>query len=1032
MERLIQFFLKQKLVVYLCIFLIVIAGVGSLLSFKVSFVPKTNLPWISVNVNGGALPPEEMEEKVTNKIEQDLKGISDIKEYSSSSRTGAVSIDIIAKDGRGTEVKQKVESIVNRHRNSFPKEVTRVEIEQANYGDEEMINIAVVGTEPQTLLNLAKTSIKERIEAVPGVKEAKVFENNFENKITVTLHPEKLIAYQITPQEVIGQLESANWKQAVGTLENAGFNTVVEIDNTFTSIQEISGVTIQTSRGNIALGELANVEDMRGKNTDTLELFAGKPYVHISVKRTEESDVITTQKKVEAVMADINEEAQGAYKLETMYESASFIENSIKNLSSEVIIGGLLAIIVLIFFLKNLRVTLVIATTIPLSALMTFIAMKLFGYEIDAVSLISLSLSVGLIVDAAIVVLESIYHFREKGEPLTRAIVLGTKEVLTPVLSSQLTMIIVFLPLVLADFGEEFKPIFNTIAFTVSAAIISSTIAAFFIVPVISDSFLKHDRQVNLGEEKNKGIGAAITRFFDRVLRLALRHRFKTLAMALLLFVGSFFLTPFIKQGPPLDANENFIFASVVMPKGLTLEAAKQLALEAEQSIKAVPEINKTFLEVNKSNTVMYIELVGKSERSRDKDELTKDINERLKSVKGIDRVELNFGQGSSAPVQLNIKGKDLETASEVTAEVEKMLQTIPGVTNIRNDFSQGSEKITLSPKQDVMERMQVDPRSLLAQLSGFIGEQTVGTMTVDGLDFDITAKYPDSWLKHPDQLDQVMIATQTGNQVPLLDLVDWKYTKTPLRLAHQQGERYIKVSAELVGTDLGKVGAQIDEKLHSLAIPAGYSVEKDGDLKQQSQNLTSGLIVFAGAIALIYVIMVTQFGRFTHPFIIMLTLPMAFIGVVLGLVLTQRSFSLMATVGVTMLIGIVVSNAILLIDRINTLRDRGAELSTAILQGVHDRVRPVLMTKVTAILGMFPMALALSEGSDFNAPLATVVIFGLIVHTLITLVLVPVLYSLFEGFAAWRASRKEARLLKKQLKWAAKAKAAEQSIESN
>ncbi len=1018
MEKLLQFFLQRKLIVYLSTFLIVVAGIACLLSFKVSFVPKTNLPWTDIRISGGSLPPEEMEEKITDKIEKEIKQIPEIIEYGSTTRTGSVNIWTKAKEGEGAKVQQKLESIVNRLRNGFPKEITTVTIEQASYGDSQLAQVAMVGVDPQTMLNLAQTTIKDRLEAVEGVKEVKVSEHTYENKVSITLQPDKLLAYNVTPQDVIGQLQSSNWKQAVGLLENDGYNTVIEIDNSFKSVQQISETAIETPRGTVALRQIAVVEDVRGKSKDALSLYKGQPYVTLMISRTEDSDVISTWHRVKEEMDAISRDSGGKYEFKVHFETASFVETSIKNLSKEVTLGGFLAIAILFFFLKNLRVTLVIATTLPLSALMTFIAMKMFGYEIDAVSLISLSLSAGLIVDAAIVVLESIYHFREKGESLRRAIVLGTKEVLTPVLSSQITMVVVFLPLMLANFGEEFKPIFVTIAFTVTAAITASTIAAILFVPVIADSFLKRDKKIELEGENQKGISAAITRAFQRILDVALRHRIKTLLVAALLFVAAFPLTPFIKQGEFLNGDENFVYAKLTLPRGTTIESSRQVGLQAESNLKDLPEIKDVFLEMTERNVELYILLVGKGERDRGKDEMSQVINSQLKGISGVERLEMTFGgQGGGTPVQLEVIGKELETAEKVTKDVEQMLSGIPGVQNVRNDFSEGSEKMTLIPKKDVMERMGVDENTLLSQISGFIGEQTIATMTLDGVEFDVTATYPEEWMKHPDQLSQLTIPSRTGAGVPLMDLVDWKYSKTPTALIHKDGERVITVSAELAGSDLGTVGRAINEKLASLPIPAGYKVEPAGDLKQQSQNLMSGLLVFLGAMAVIYIIMVAQFGRLSHPFIIILTLPMAFIGVVVGLVVTQRTFTLMAIVGVTMLIGIVVSNAILLIDRMNTLRSRGYELQEAILQGVKDRVRPVIMTKLTAILGMLPMALAFAEGSDFHAPLATVVIFGLIFHTIITLILVPVLYSLFEGFFAWRQAKKEERRAKKLAK---------------
>jgi multidrug efflux pump subunit AcrB len=1021
MEKTILFLLKRRLIVFLVTFVIVIAGLGSLFSFQVELVPKTNFPWITVSVSGGSLPPEEMEEKVTKKIEQEIKSIADVKEYSSTTSTGHVSITVIAEEGKGDKVKQDVQNAVNRLRNGFPKAVDTVNVNQANFGDDALIDYALVGADPQTMLGLAKTAIKDRIESVPGVKEVEVSDRSFENQIAVTLRPERLSAYRTTPAAVMEQLQATNWKQAVGTLENTGFDTVVMIDNTYTTVQEISRLNIDTPEGTVTLDQLATIEDLRGKVKDSIALTNGSVFVHLSVKRAEGSDLITTQRNVEEVVKQINAEAGGRYELKVMFEAASYIQHAVSNLSRDVLIGGALAIIILFVFLRNWRVTLVIATTLPLSALMTFIAMKWGGYNIDMVSLLSLSLSVGLIVDAAIVVLESIYQFREKGEPLQRAIVKGTREVLTPVFTSQLTIIIVFLPLVFADFEDWLKPILQSIAFTVTSAIVASTIAAFFFVPVFSDRFLNKDKNVSL---EGEGKDHAIVLWFNRLLQVALRHRVKTVILAIVIFVGSTFLLPFVKMGQGIDANENLVFASLTMPTGSTLEDAQRAGVAAEASLRQMPEVKDVFFFGDKEKTELFISLKGKKERERDKEALTQDINDRLKAIPGIESISTAFGgQGNEPPVQLDIVGEDMEKMRQLAGDVEAMLATIPGVTNIRNDFKEGKEKITLIPKQDALARLQVDPRSLLQQISMMIGEQPVTTITSDGIEVDVVARMPDNWLKHPEQLHQIMISSKTGEQVPLSELVEWRYSKSPVTIAREKGERIVTVSAELLGSDLGTVGRQVAEKLPALAVPAGYKVEIAGKLKEQSANMTQGLFVFLGVIALIYVIMVAQFGRLSQPLLIMLTIPMALVGVILGFVLTQRILGEMAMIGIIMLVGIVVSNAILLIDRINLLRSRGMALMDAILQGTKDRVRPVIMTKLTAILGMLPMALAIAEGSDLEAPLATAVISGLIFHTMVTLVLVPVLYSLFESARERRLARKAARLAKRLAKKQAKNK---------
>lgn len=1021
MNKMILFLLKRRLIVYLFTFLIVIAGLGSLMSFNIELVPKTNFPMLSVNISGGSLPPEEMEEKITKKIEQELKTLADIKEYSSNTGTGYVNMTIKAKEGRGEQAKQDVQNAVNRLRNGFPKAVDTVNVSQMNFGDEQMIDYALVGADPQAMLSIAKTTIKDRIEEVPGVKEVKVSDRSFENQIAISLLPERLNAYRTTPEEVISQLKETNWKQAIGTLENTGFDTVVMIDNTYNTVQEMTVLPINTPNGTVTLEQLATIEDLRGKVKNSVALTNGNVFVHLSVSRADGSDLITTQGLVEDVVREINAEANGQYKMKVMFEAVSYIQHAVSNLSRDVMIGGALAIIILFVFLRNWRVTLVIATTLPLSAFMTFIAMKLGGYNIDMITLLSMSLSVGLIVDAAIVVLESIYHFREKGEPLSQAIVKGTREVLTPVFTSQLTIIIVFLPLIFADFEDWLKPILTTIAFTVSSAIIASTIAAFFFVPVFSDRFLQKDKNASIeGEGKEN----AINRAFNGLLKLALRHRVKTMILSLAMLVGVVFLMPFMKMGQGINPNENLVFATIQMPTGSTLERSQKAALTAEDALRQIPEVNDIFFFSSKESSEIFISLKPKSQRERDKDALTLDINEKLKSVPEVDSISTSFGsQGASAPIQLDIVGEEMEPMSKLATDVEGMLATIPGLDNIRNDFKEGKEKVTLVPKQDALARLDVDHRSLLQQLSMMIGNQQITSITKHGIEVDVIAKMPDNWLKHPDQLRNVTVSARNGAQIPLVDLVDITYSKSPVTITHEKGHRIVKVSAEMQGTDLGTVGREINEKLPTLAVPAGLKIEIAGKLKEQSANMTQGIFVFVGVLALIYVIMVAQFGRLSQPFIILLTIPMALVGVVIGFVITQRVFGELAMIGIIMLVGIVVSNAILLIDRINLLRNRGMKTGEAIIQGTKDRVRPVIMTKLTAILGMLPMGLAMAEGSDLEAPLATAVISGLIFHTMVTLVLVPVLYSLFEGAKERRLARKEARKEKRESKKALKEK---------
>ncbi|ATW26595.1 efflux RND transporter permease subunit [Candidatus Formimonas warabiya] len=1006
MEKFIGFFLNRKLIVYLLTVLIIIAGVSSLFSFKREMVPETNFPWIEINISGGSLPPEEMEEKVTKPIEKELRSIATIEEYNSSSWTGGVSISVQAQEGKGEEATQEVQTAVNRLRNSFPSVIKNVNVVQANYGDDFLMELALCGNDLPVLFNLANTVMKDRIEAVENVKRVDISADNVGNKICLTLHPEEIALYQLTPADVIAQLQAANVKQAIGTLKNEGFDTVIEIDNSFKTIQQIGDVAIQTKTGQVALRQLADIQDLRGKSADAVYLKNGVPYIFLNISKAADCDMIKTAAAVYQVIDQLNRESQGQYTLDVIMDGSTFIKTSVSNLSHNVLIGAVLAILILFVFLRNWRVTMVISTTIPLSVFMTFIGMNFAGYNLDLVTLLSLSLSVGLMVDAAIVVLESIYFFREKGESLRKSIILGTREVVTPVLTSQLTIVTVFLPLMIVGLGGvEYKPIMETIAFTVTVAIVSSTIAALIFVPVYANSFLMKDRHVQATESS---LDARITSFFSRLLALALRHRIKVVLLTVGLFVMAIMLAPLVKTSTDLEVDESYIQARLILPKGSNLGETDQAANEARMKLKDIPEIKDIYTDAQKGNATIHIITKDKKEKKRSREEILENINANLAALHDVERFEVGFGGGANnTPVELEIVGKDMEVIRQLDDQVQQMLKTVPNVRNPRSDFEEGVDKITLVPQTAEMERLGVSDHSLMQQLAAMIGEQNITTMTLNDVDIDVVAQLPEQWMQHPEQLRRVLVKADSGAMVPLADLVQWKFSKTPNQINHKDGERIISVKAELAGGDMGAAGRAIEEKMAALSLPEGYTVKLAGALEQQKQNMADVVRTFLGTIALIYIIMVAQFGRLSHPLIIMLSLPMAIVGVVVGLVITQRVVNPIGMVGFIMLIGIVVSNAILLIDRINLLRSRGYDLHTAIMEGARNRVRPILMTKLTAILALTPLALAFSEGSDLEAPMATIVIFGLIFHTLITLVLLPVLYSLFESLHIWWAKKR-------------------------
>ncbi|MED4586587.1 efflux RND transporter permease subunit [Brevibacillus choshinensis] len=997
MNKMIEGLLKRKLIIFLLTFFIIAAGLGSVISFNRELLPKYDKSIVKVRGYGGGLPPEEIEERVTKPIEKELAGMNAIKEFSSETGTGQVQITIVAYSGKGNEAKDEVTGIVNRLRAGFPKDMEDVTVEEAGNEDSEfLMAVALSGNELSTLYNLANTAIKDRLEGVEGVKKIDINKSNLSNKIQITLDANKLEVYGLTPASVSERLKNLNRNGALGTLTNDSFKTVIEVDSSLHSVQSLKNALIETEVGTVALEDLGTIEDLRGKGDENTSIFRynGKPFINVMIKKTEGTDVIDAVHRLETEIEKINEEAEGKYKLTVRVEAASFVEHAVNNLSRDVMIGGALAIAIMFLFLRNWRVTLVISTTLPLSVLITFIGMRMLGYSINMVTLISLSLSVGLIVDAAIVVLESIYDFREKGMDLIESIKRGTKEVLKPVLTSQLTIIIVFLPLIFGNLGgEELQPVMATIAFVVTTSIIASTVAALVFVPVFSERFLRKDKKVNL-----EGKEPWVVTFFAKILAVALRHRWKTVLVAIGLFAVTIVLSGMVKMTSINGIDETRVYAQVFMQKGSSRDFSDRASQTIEEGLKKVTDVKEVFAEVYKDRMVYNIRLLKKSEQTRPQEEVVKDIEATLKSGLGVDRVTVGFGQGEVTPVEIQIRGTDMKVLRDLEEQTAKALMSIDGVKNPRSDFGESSEKLTLKPNMETLADYGVSEDWLKRELGGYLAESVITKMDIEGIELDVTARSNRNALKHPEQLKNIVIETPTGQKIAIDALVDWSYSKSLDTISRKDGERVVTVRAELLGTDISTVAKAWLKKRQDIAIPNGYQIKTAGELQKGSENVSTAAIIFIGALGLIYVVMVAQFNSIKHPFIILLTIPMALVGVVVGLVITGRALHELGMVGIIMLIGIVVSNAILLIDRINLLREREhLPLHQAIIEGTRNRIRPVLMTKLTAILGMTPLALAYSEGSVLEAPLATVVVFGLIFHTVITLVLVPVLYSLFE-----------------------------------
>jgi HAE1 family hydrophobic/amphiphilic exporter-1 len=652
------------------------------------------------------------------------------------------------------------------------------------------------------------------------------------------------------------------------------------------------------------------------------------------------------------------------------------------------------------------------------------------GITLNLVSLGGLALGVGMLVDNSIVVLENIYRYRSEGYSRVEAAIAGTQEVGSAVLASTLTTVVVFLPIVFTE-GITAE-IFKQLALAVTFSLIASLLVALTLIPMLSSKFLKlvkyHEASKN--EKMNKifdkwedALGA-VDNFYKRALGWALIHRRKTVFTVLAIFIGSLLLIPLVGTEffPKMDMGQFTV--EIELPQGALLKNTNEITGEIEEILNSVPEVQKVFVTVGSSgngmnvsggasNTAsMNITLKPLNERKRSTAQVVDDMRKKVSLIPGA-TIEINdvnssaMGISGGAAVSINIFGPDLDKLSEIAVNVEEIIKNVEGVRQTSTSISEGRPEAQIYVNRDKASYYGLGTAQVSAAIRTAVEGSVATTYKVDGDEIDVRVGFPEGTEEKYSQLGNTKILSPTGVEVPLMEIADIKIEKGPVTITREGQERYVTVTSDVFGRSTGDVNKDISKKLDEMPLPPGYSIKYGGEMEQIADAFSSLILALLLAIVLVYMVMAAQFESLLHPFTIMFSLPLAFTGSALGLVLTGRALSVPAFIGVIILAGIVVNNAIVLVDYINTLRNRGMDRTEAILKAGPTRLRPILMTTLTTILGLIPLALGIGEGAEAQAPLATVVIGGLTTSTILTLLIIPVIYTLFDDISVKLHSKK-------------------------
>ena len=1013
---------KRPVTTVMLMLIAVLLGLVSLNRLPVDLYPEIEVPVAIVSVDYSGVAPAEMETLVTKPLEQVLSTVSDLDEISSYSRQGS-SIIIVQfqygtnMDFAALEMREKVDMV----KGALPDGSGTPMVLKIDPNAKPVIALSMSSQMPiDKLQSIVEDDISSRIERLDGVASVSS-SGGKEKEIRVELNQAKLSGYGISITQIQNVLRSENLNLPGGTVKRGDQELIVRTTGEFKTVDEIRNIPLTLRSGeNIRLYDVASVEE-KYKDINSMSRYNGESSISLSVSK---QSVANTVKVAEAVLLEVNK-LKAEYpdiNMEVAMDQSEFINKSISNVVSSAVGGGLLAIIILFLFLRNIRSTFIVGIAIPVSIVTTFALMYFADLSINLISLGGLTLGVGMLVDNSIVVLENIYRLaEEEGYQMERAAIEGTKQVGMAVFASTLTTVAVFLPIV---FVEGFTAIiFKQLSYTVTFSLLSSLVVALTVVPMLSAKILK------VGEtKKRKHKGFSLGRILDvfsngidwvakkysGLLRTALSHRKLSIILAVALLISSVGLVSMVGSELFPAEDEGSFTVDIEMPFGASLEDTDALVQKVEAIVDQIPEKEDVFSNIGSTgnqfslsatnSSQVSVNLKDSNERDRATKEIVEEVRKKVELIPGA-KIEVNESSSMSggvgaqgSPISVVIKGDNLETLEDLGLAFRDIIRNVPGTTEVKLDVEDGEPEARIIVDRNRASMYGVSVAEVANGLKASIEGVKATTLKTGEDEIDVVISLDEGTRSSIENMKQIEIFTASGKKVTVGQIADIEFDNSPTQIARANQVRTISVNSDITDRDLGSVVADIEKELEKYPLPDGYSYEFSGEQDLMAEAFSGLALALLLSLIIVYMILASQFESLLHPFTVMLSVPFALSGGFIGLFITGKALSLPAFIGIIMLAGIVVNNAIVLIDYINQLRAKGMDRNDAIIKAGKDRFRPIMMTTLTTVLGLLPMAIGLGEGSNTIAPIAIVVVGGLSLSTVLTLSFIPVVYTVFDG----------------------------------
>lgn len=1001
----------------ICVICVLLGGVA-FTRLPVDLMPDVEYPTLTVRTGYEGAGPEEVETLITRPIEESLSAVPGIEEITSTSSEGDSQVRVSFEWGTNLdEAANEIRTRVDRLRGVLPEGADPPTMFKFDVSQFPILFLAVsADRDPGELRQFVEDQIQYRLERVPGVAQVDL-RGGRRREIHVDVDLAKLRSYDLSVATLVEVLRRENLNEPVGPVPEGDYELLLRTQGEFRSVAPIREVVLATRDGvPVYLKDVATVEDDFEEVRDMVRVN-GDPALRVSIRKQSGANTVTVVSDVKEEIARINRDFPDL-TASTIIDSSRFIEEAIANVRNSALFGALLAIAVLFLFLRNVRSTLVIAVSIPIAVITTFALMYRYGFTLNTMSFGGLALGVGMLVDNAIVVLENIFRHREEGASQESAAVNGSAEVSSAIVASTLTTLAVFVPLVFLTGMSGI--LFQQLSYVIAFSLVCSLLVALTVIPILCSRYLRvrppDAEQHPLTSRLVRASGEFLELLDDRYQELihwSLDHRRVVVGGSTALLMASLMLIPLVGFELMPATDEGEVRISAEMPPGTRIEVTDQVVRELEQVVeREVPEAASVLAEIGgggwrNSGThlgELRISLVDQSERERSAQEIADALRPHLmrrpgmrafsRSSGGNFLMRRSFGGGDSR-VSVEIRGHDLTMARELADRVTDIVAQVEGVTDAQVSRQPGMPEMRVVLDRARAASIGLNIADVADTLRTTVGGRVATRFRQAGNEYDVLVRLRETDRNELAEVGQIPVYAPVGQTVPVGNLIRMERREGPVQIERKDQERLITVTGDVSGRDLGSVMGDIRARIQELSLPQDFAIVYGGEYEEQQRSFRDLMLCLILAVVLVYAVMAAQFESVRDPLIILFSIPMAAVGIILMLFLTGTTFNIQAFIGAIMLAGIVVNNAIVLLDYVKLLRFRDRmPVRQAVELGGRRRLRPILMTTLTTVLAMVPMALGIGEGGEVQAPMARVVIAGLLTSTLITLVFIPTLYT--------------------------------------